>query len=137
MSEMRAAGLAAAVASALALAGCASIMSGQTDHVRVSSKPSGQACQVYQGGNRVAEVVTPQVVAVERTGSGLLVICGEARERSASEFNPWVLGNFVFLLPGAIPGLLVDWATGASRGYDDVVVKGAGAPAVAGKGGQG
>ena len=131
--------VAAAVASALALAGCASITSGQTDHVRISSDPPGQACEVYQGGDTIARIVTPQTVAVARTSSGLLVVCGDAREREDSGFNAWTLGNFLFLpvFPIMLVGLGVDWVTGADHGYDDVMVKGAGAPAVAGKGGRG
>lgn len=89
----------------------------------MTSEPQGRACTLYQGADTVARVVTPQTVAVERTGEGLLAVCGEDREREASGLNPWALVNILFIPPGAI-GLAVDWATGASQGYDDIQVKG-------------
>lgn len=113
-----------AAVAALALSGCASIVSGQTDMVRIDSRPQGQECVVYRGKETVARVVTPQTVPIERGTSGLLVVCGDSREREDDGFNAWALGNMLIFPPlGTIVGLLVDGSTGASRGYDDVVVR--------------
>lgn len=120
-NSIKAAALAATAA--LALSGCASIVSGQTDMVKIDSSPSGQECIVYRGKETVARVVTPQTVPIERGTESLLVVCGDSREREDDGFNGWMLGN-LFLFPpvGTIVGLLVDGSTGASRGYDDVMV---------------
>lgn len=121
-STLKAAGLAAAAA--LALSGCASIVSGTTDHVEISSEQPGQECVVYQGGRSVAQVTTPASVAVERTSSSLLVTCGGMQAKEKSGFNWWTLGNFLMFPPGGtIIGLLIDTITGAYHGYDAVVVK--------------
>lgn len=125
MTIGKAAGIAAAVALALSAGGCASIISGQHDQVKIESEPPGQSCEVYQGGETVARVITPQTVTVERNSSGLLVVCGDAREREESGFNAWTFGNFIFFPIGTIIGLAVDWGTGADHGYGDVMVRGA------------
>jgi len=115
---------AVALATALALSGCASIVNGTTDHVEINSKPPGQDCVVYQGGRSVAMQTTPASVAVERTSSSLLVTCGDTQAKEKSGFNWWTLGNFLVFPPGGtIIGLLVDTITGSYHGYDDIEVK--------------
>lgn len=116
------AGALAAVA-ALALSGCASIISGNTDSVRIDSEPSGQECNLYQGREMLDRITTPETVVVPRKGASLLVTCGEDRARAESEVNGWVLGNFLFFPIGTVIGMIVDIGTGAEHGYDDVVVR--------------
>lgn len=122
MSATRAAALAAATA--FALSGCATVVSGGTDHVRIDSEPPGQKFQVYQGGASVGSGVTPQTIAVERNSSGLLVICGGQREWVESGFNGWTLGNLLLFPPaGTAAGWIIDALSGASAGYDDIKVE--------------
>lgn len=118
---LRAAAISAATA--LLLSGCATITSGGTDHVKIDSKPHGQPFEVYQGGSSVARGITPQTIAVERTSSGLLVICGGSREYVDSGFNGWTLGNLLLAPPvGTAIGWIIDGISGAVHGYDDVTV---------------
>lgn len=122
MSATRAAALAAATA--LALSGCATVVSGGTDHVRIDSEPPWQKFEVYQGGSSVGSGVTPQTIAVERNSSGLLVICGGQREWVESGFNGWTLGNLLLFPPaGTAIGWIIDALSGASAGYDDIKVE--------------
>lgn len=126
MRSVVAAGLAAGLALALSTGGCASIMSGQTDQVRVESEPQGQACEVTQGKETLARITTPQTITVPRSSSPLLVTCGTALETQRSRTNNWVMGNFLLfpVLPLMVVGLGVDGVTGAWHGYgDDVMVK--------------
>lgn len=113
---------------ALLLNGCASIVSGTTDDIKIDTVPTGADCTVYRSGNVVGRVHTPQTVNVKRSGSPLLAVCenGEqtGRDTIDSGFNSWVLGNMLFIAPGAIiVGLVVDGVTGAWHGYDDAEVK--------------
>ena len=116
------AGALAAVA-ALALSGCASIMSGNTDSVRIDNEPSKRECNLYQGRDMLDRITTPETVVVPRKGASLLVTCGEDRARAESGVNGWVLGNFLLTPIGTVIGIAVDMGTGAEHGYDDVTVK--------------
>jgi len=121
MTTIRAAALAAVTA--LALSGCASIVSGTTDQVEIDSDPSGKDCVVYQAGDVVGRVTTPETIVVKRAASDLLVTCGDSRARAGSGFNAVTLGNIPLLALG-IFGLLTDAITGAYHDYDDVEVRG-------------
>lgn len=125
-TALKSAALAACVAM---LSGCASIVSGSTDEVRIDSKPTGATCDVYRSGEILNRIVTPQTITVKRRGNTLLTTCEKdglaGSEKLKSSTNMWVLGNFGFaVLPViTIVGLAVDGVTGAWHGYDDATVE--------------
>lgn len=136
--------VAGVLVSAMALDGCASIISGTTDEVEIDSSPAGAECTIYKSGEVVDRVdKTPEIVMVKRSGTDLRAHCKKPQDVAAingdavagreltgqatieSGYNGWNLLNFLFVpaLPVAILGLLVDGFSGASSGYDDVKVE--------------
>ncbi len=92
--------------------GCATIVSGTSDEVRLSSKPSGASVTVRPGA---LSFTTPTTVELSCSqGPYLLTFALEGYESQrayiAAKGNPWLYGN---ILLGGVPGILVDWLTGA------------------------
>lgn len=107
----------------LALSGCASINSGTTQVVKVSSNPEGATVYtaVKKEGvvtNKVAVGVTPLSVTLSRKHGALFV------EKDGyvgievpltTKMNPWMWGNILLTSPLSTS---IDTSTGASREYD-------------------
>ncbi|MDQ1832694.1 hypothetical protein [Massilia scottii] len=118
----------AMVAAALALSGCASMHSGTTQQVKVSSNPVGATVYTAvkttdsQGNesvtNKVAVGVTPLTVTLSRKHGALYVEkAGFAPTEVAltTKMNPWMWGNILLTSPLSTS---IDTSTGASREYD-------------------
>lgn len=113
----------AVAAAAVALSGCASIQSGTTQNVKVSSNPAGAT--VYVGlkkddivTNKVAVGVTPLTVNLSRKHGALFVEKeGYVGTEVAltTKMNPWMWGNILLTSPLSTS---IDTSTGASREYD-------------------
>lgn len=110
-------------AAAFALTGCASIQSGTSQHVKVSSNPAGATVYVALKkdgivSNKVAVGVTPLTVNLSRKHGALFV---EKEGYVATEvalttkMNPWMWGNILLTSPLSTS---IDTSTGASREYD-------------------
>jgi hypothetical protein len=114
-----------AAAMAFALAGCATIVEGSKQTIRLDTKPSGAICAVQREGAHLhSEVETPAVLTIEKDRDPLVVTCRkegfeDAVVHTDSSFQEWTLGNLVF---GGIIGLGVDAASGALNEYPAVVV---------------
>ena len=118
----------AMAAAVLALTGCASINSGTTQQVKVSSNPAGATVyvalkKVDNNGqasvtNKVSVGVTPLTVTLSRKHGALFV---EKEGYVATEvplttkMNPWMWGNILLTSPLSTS---IDTSTGASREYD-------------------
>jgi hypothetical protein len=113
----------AAAAIVVAVSGCASIQSGSTQQVKVSSNPAGATVYVAlkKDGvvtNKVAVGVTPLTVTLSRKHGALFV---EKENYVAAEvplttkMNPWMWGNILLTSPLSTS---IDTSTGASREYD-------------------
>lgn len=104
---------------ALALAGCATIITGTTKAVNVTSEPSGVIVSI-QG----KQVRTPGTILISRSsGNGVGYVRTEENGpvfpiMVQSEFEGWFIGNLVI---GGVVGMLIDLATGAYRNYPDAV----------------
>lgn len=107
---------------ALALSGCASIVSGRHAEVAVDSYPTHAHVDIHDThGRRVSSFNTPGVAKLKRQGKYFMpakytaTIAAPGFEPAhvpiRSTVNPWVLGNVVI---GGIPGLVIDNATGAA-----------------------
>lgn len=99
-----------AVALIVALAGCATIVHGGTQDIRVSSQPSGAVVRV-QG----MATTTPGVLKLERKGTHTLVFEKEGHKSVEVQLNKtvdgWLFGN---ILIGGIIGLVIDFVSGAA-----------------------
>ncbi|QDH16594.1 hypothetical protein [Swingsia samuiensis] len=103
------------------LAGCASIVSGGHQTIKITTNPPGAQCAVYQGGVQVGYIKsTPGSVTVSRKDSDLTVGCIKphydfSNAQNTSDLNGWVFGNLGF---GNLIGVVVDMATGSIHAYD-------------------
>lgn len=104
------------------LSGCATIISGGTQTVTLSSDPDDATVKIYnKAGILISNSETPQTISLKR-GRGFF--CGETYKIVIekenyntyeiivdSRFNGWYVGNIIF--GGLIGLLIVDPATGA------------------------
>lgn len=111
-----------AVAAAVSLSACASIVSGSDQDVSfMSDSMQGRTCTATGGSEfSVNETFTlPATVNVPRSKKALEVNCGGTKKTVLGKFNAWTLGNF-FNLTGLV-GIGIDAATGAVHKYPDTV----------------
>jgi len=109
---------------ALALCGCASIISGTTEEVTVNTNPSGANCAIDRNGKTIANVSpTPAAATIEKTKYEITIVCDkdgyqEATyiDRSGIQASTW--GNIV--LGGGI-GWAIDSARGADNYYESPI----------------
>ncbi|MGZ5055355.1 MAG: hypothetical protein ACXWAT_10500 [Methylobacter sp.] len=109
-----------AIVLAFNISGCASMFTGTSSVVNVTSYPAGAECDIT--GHKV---VTPNNVTLKKSASDLSINCvkdgydpGSARVEST--FNGVTILNIFWGL-GVVVGLLVDFSTGAAWNYSDQV----------------
>lgn len=114
----------AAAATAVLMTGCATIKSGTTQEITVSSHPSGATVYVGVVGrdgsmlNRTAMGVTPLTVRVSRKAGAIDVVKeGYAPVQLAmtTKMNPWVWGDILLTSPLSTS---IDTSTGAANEFD-------------------
>jgi uncharacterized protein YceK len=107
--------IAMSLSSAILFSGCATILSGKTQNINVTSYPSHQKVQI---GSQT--VVTPSIVTVKRSKEDLVLRSENCNDQKllASKVNPVF---FVNILSGGAFGSTTDYATGAMWKYDDNV----------------
>lgn len=115
---MRIVGFALLVLS-LALPGCASIIRGTSQSIAITSPPANGAECTLTSAQGSWSVITPGVVAVERSKEDIQARCVKAGYDDGvamipSNFEGWTVGNLVF---GGLVGVGVDAATGAINQY--------------------
>jgi len=90
--------------------GCASIISGSTQSITLSSEPS--RAKVRIGGN---VFLTPATVELERKHNHSAIFLLEGYETQQVQItkyiNPWIFGNIII---GGIPGIVIDLITGGA-----------------------
>jgi hypothetical protein len=115
--------VAAVAALGVALTGCASIMTGTTQTVSVTTIPvSGAECTVKNGFGQW-NVTTPGQVVINKSMRHALVTCDKpGYQRSyawlLSQRQPWIWAN------AAVPleiGNIVDWSDGAGGKYPEAI----------------
>ena len=98
--------------SALFLTGCASIINGSTQKVKITSQPPGASVRVDQS----ARGYTPTVVELSRESSHYVEVTRKGYEPYEVElkpsFNGMILGNAIF---GGLVGVIIDSTSGASK----------------------
>lgn len=110
---------------AIALAGCATIITGGDDEISVDTPGvAGAECELRRFTGAVhARVRTPGTIEIAKDSRDLEAVCAkdgfvESREVVESGFEPWFWGNILF---GGLIGMVVDVATGGVNEYDDSV----------------
>jgi hypothetical protein len=130
-SEMKQAAWVAALAGAVAVSGCATILSDDTYPVTINSNPPGAQVTVKnRDGMEVHKGITPLTLVLPAdngffsSGKYTLEFSKEGHLPSITNFNgeldPWYLGNILF--GGLLGMLIVDPATGAMWKLDPTVI---------------
>ncbi|MFQ5958647.1 MAG: hypothetical protein ACE5LF_04690 [Alphaproteobacteria bacterium] len=109
------------LASAIALAGCATIVKGtdQTVAVETPGVEEAECSLVDNKGMNYYVKSTPDSVVVNRGDGPLMITCeADGYKKTTTEFDEkfegWTLGNVIF---GGIVGVVVDAASGAAQQY--------------------
>jgi hypothetical protein len=114
----------AAVFAAVSLSGCASIISGTSQEIKVVTNPPGANCELLREGEVIARVYqTPGGATIQKTKHDITLACHKEGYQEASYVNHSGIdgatyGNIV--LGGAV-GWGVDSSIGADNRYDSVV----------------
>jgi hypothetical protein len=100
--------------------GCASMFTGTTSNVNVTSTPTGADCSVTGHG-----VHTPGNIVLEKSSSDLTINCQkdgyeEGSSKIISSFNTTSLVN-ILTLYGMVIGFIVDFSTGAAWEYSNQI----------------
>ena len=105
--------------------GCATMISGRTSTVRISSSPAGVQYEVREGDLIVREGVTPEAVALKSDGIYTVVFKQRGldvrRKRIGRNFNSWFFMNAGWGIAGLIVGAIVDASSGAVWELDTLV----------------
>jgi len=103
------------IISSIFFSGCATILSGTTQKINITSSPNGKEVQV---GNQI--VKTPSIITVKRSNEDLIVKAKDCNDQKLlkSKINPVF---FVNLLSGGVFGSTTDYLTGAMWKYDENV----------------
>lgn len=112
-----------ALISILALTACASITKGTTQDIEITSNPVGALCKVYNNGQLVGWITTPDWITVDRTKHNLIVKCTKIGYKETSYTNysgteSRTMGN---ILVGGVVGWGVDSALGADNKYQPFI----------------
>lgn len=116
-----------AVASLALTSACASITTGTTQSVSVSTEPPGAMCQVTRNAEMLGIVnPTPGTITVSKSSSAMNVRCERAGYQPAlqtvpSSMQAMTAGNLLF---GGVIGLGIDAASGAMNQYPPNVTLG-------------
>ena len=106
----------------LALAGCATILTGTSEKIAISTSPAGAQCSLMREGVNVGEVIsTPATVKVSRDHHAITITCSKdgyqsARQMLAADYESSSALNVI--LGGAI-GEAIDSSNGADSKYPD------------------
>lgn len=104
----------------LSLSGCASMFTGTTSTINITSTPLGADCDIAGHG-----VHTPGNVVLSKSVNDLTANCQKegylpGSTRIESSFNPVTLLDTFLMLPGVL-AYIIDFSTGAAFEYPDMV----------------
>ncbi|MEM9737139.1 MAG: hypothetical protein AAF908_11125 [Pseudomonadota bacterium] len=107
---------------ALTASGCATVLTGTTQEIAITTEPTGADCILTREGAEIAKAApTPQTVTIEKARADIAVACAlegftDATGTLTSSIQDATYGN---ILAGGIIGAAVDSSTGASRIYPE------------------
>ena len=112
-----------AVTVALALTGCASIISGTSQTITINSNPPGAQCNLLREGLVIGSVTTPGGTLVKKTKHDIHIECKKEGYQDAtavltSDIEGATWGNII--LGGGI-GWAIDSAAGADNKYEEQI----------------
>lgn len=108
---------------ALALTGCATVIAGTSQDIRIVSDPPGAECRIARDGVALAVVATPGSANVPRSKRDLTISCSsksgmpDVVETIPSVMHAGTIGN---VIAGGLIGVAVDAASGANNNYREM-----------------
>ncbi len=104
--------------------GCATIMTGTSKDISITSNPTGARIEIAStDGKPVLTGTTPSSVKLRKKDEYIVKINLEGYKEVtvaiSHKFNSWVFGN---ILIGGIPGLIIDYITGAMNDLEPGVI---------------
>src|SRR5262249_18047010 len=106
----------------IALAGCASIITGTSQQIAIATNPSGAKCVLSRQGQPIATIEpTPGTATVQKDKHDILVACVKDGYQTATQYLHSGVegGTFGNILLGGVIGWGVDSATGADNKYPE------------------
>lgn len=102
-----------------ALSGCATVMEGSTQTIRLETPPVDGAKCLLSNREGSYWVLTPGYTSVSKSKTDLQITCSKDGYKTASasipsDFESWTIGNIII---GGVVGVGVDAATGAIHNY--------------------
>lgn len=114
--------LAIAIVLSTQFSGCATLVEGSAQTVRVETDPPGARCVITRNGTVVSEIPsTPATISLAKEKGDLAMRCSKrgyldsGLEQSA-EFSGTVFGNILF---GGLIGAVIDMGSGATHKYPE------------------
>lgn len=110
-----------AMAACLALEGCATLVTGNSQTLTLDTQPPGASCLFKRDGSTIGAVnPTPGSISVDKSYKDIDVVCSkegyrDAAGRVGSSFQPMTFGNVLF---GGLVGIVIDAASGAVMQYE-------------------
>ena len=106
------------------LSSCASIVSGTSQEIAITSSPSGADCVVSRQGMTLQQVTTPASPTIQKNRHDLSVACSKSGYATVTQANdsgvePWLFGN---ILIGGLVGVIIDVSSGARNRYDNSMI---------------
>jgi hypothetical protein len=114
--------LCAAVAATSTLGACATIVSGTSQNVSVTTDPDGANCKMEREGQVVGIVnPTPGTVRIEKSKNDITITCkkegyADTQAPLSSSFTGTTFGNILF---GGLVGVAIDASSGANNKYPE------------------
>jgi hypothetical protein len=104
---------------ALAVTGCATVIAGTSQDIRIVSDPPGSECRVTRDEVALAVVTTPGTVNVPRSKRDITTVCRKEGLADTTATIPSTLhgGTVGNVIAGGIIGVAVDAASGANNEY--------------------
>lgn len=107
------------------ISGCATLVEGSSQVVRIETDPSEASCAILRNGQVVSTIPsTPATVSVFKEKGALRLRCNkpgylQAELQQTAEFSGTVIGNIFF---GGLVGAAIDMGSGATHKYPEMVV---------------
>jgi hypothetical protein len=113
-----------AIAAAVFFTGCASIVEGTSQTVKINTQPEqGVSCQMTNGKGTWYVHQTPGTVTVHKSGKPLFIVCSKGKRLGKLIQHPhmkdMVAGNAIF---GGLIGSEIDSSDGAAYTYPEQMV---------------
>jgi len=108
----------------LILTGCASILDGDSQEIKIKTTPPGATCQFIRKGEVIGSIAeTPGSLLVKKTKEDIFIICKKEGHTEVKHHLKSEIGGATFwnIVAGGGIGWAIDSASGADNKYDELI----------------